>query len=190
MRSNRSEESVLGLGHRNDRRAALPDRDFRSRLLHVQQPELHRVHAHSFGHFIHHLFPGPLELLLGVAPRRARASSNSSGRGSRSPLQLGTTCRYSSDRRRRLRLLTRRFRDSQPVLTWNSRWQATIFPSLVAPTLNLVSVLRLHRQRAPVPGPWKHHLHRPAGLLGCRRSKDRTSAPAASLRQMFRHSIC
>ena len=61
---------MLCLGHGNDRRAALLEGHFCPGLLHVKQPELNWIHADRFCHFVDHLFPSPLELLLEVAPSR------------------------------------------------------------------------------------------------------------------------
>ena len=45
-------------------------RNLSSGLLNVEKPELDGIHPHRFRHFVHHAFPGELELLLRVAPGR------------------------------------------------------------------------------------------------------------------------
>ena len=60
-------ESFFHLRHQDHCWATGFDGDFRSRLLNVQQAKLHRIDPHGFRHFIHHLFPTPLEFLLHVA---------------------------------------------------------------------------------------------------------------------------
>ena len=79
--------------------------------------------------------------------------ANWSGRGSRLSLQLGTTCRYSSDR------------PPPPSLHSSARIRARIdvelalaasdFPVLGRSYFELAERLRLHLQNAPVPDPWE-----------------------------------
>ena len=105
----------------------------------IQQPELHRVHVEHFGHLVHHLLPAPLELLLGVAPRRARAQRIG-------PVQISGLSPIGTGMQVDLRPASASCSCADctlcsglhPVLMWNSRVMAMILPSFIAPTLNLV----------------------------------------------------